>query len=1159
MKQMIKMRIIKYFVSVLAISIGILQVCLPCDEKAFTVTAFAAAADSDQNACGCDEILSDCSVNSDKAQSELQAMLKEAPVYGLLYHGASGMIFSAPNINSVELPGFAQGAFVEITGAIVDEADVLWYEIRLLPGNETGYAESYYVAAEDERFLSWKSKYVGDSFYLRHPRMDGKVTALDGTAEADQSAYAAGEKMADNGISDFPQSYKAGLNALAAKHPEWVFVAFDTNVKWDSAVSNEMKDNRSWIEGSANSAYVNKDEPKGGNWYLATKKGVEYYMDPRNFLDNDHVFMFEILTYNSSYQNTSFIQDMFASSFMKGTVPDDDENRKYSQMFVDIGKSLKVSPVHLGARVLQEQGYSGSDMVSGTYSGYKGYYNFFNVGASGTGTAALESGLKRAKEEGWNTRYKSIYGGANVVTKNYIQAGQNNLYLEKWDFVGTPYTHQYMQNIRAPYYEAAKIKSVYSKAGVMDSAFVFRIPVFSDMKENNPTPTPTPGEDEVETAPLESIKLTPLNVTLKAGQEKALVLEHEPIVTTDSVLKVAYKSSNEAVASVNSAGAVHGISKGSAKITATIVTDKKTFTATADVTVNDCTLTYYNASGSKLKTVTAAYGQRFFEVPYEKDNVFPLAKEQENKAFAGYFTKPECGGLMLGESDVIKSDMDIYPCYVPLTGGLDIIPVGDRYYDNEAIKPHVQVYDNKKALILGRDYTLSYKNNKKASAGSLAQIVIKGKGNYKGSKSASFKILPLDFSNESVQVIPAMGVFTGKEQYLNPTVIIGGKTLKKGTDYTLTYTDKGVSGAYTRCGSYGIKVKGKGNYSGEIETYEKISRAASIAKCKLVPGAADYTGEQLKADASVMLNDEPLREGIDYELLEPADMTTPGKHTITIVGLENAGYTGKKSFSFYIHGTALKGAAVSAQDVDFKADGELKQYVSPNVSVTDVNGHLLNENEDYFLSYTNAYGVGSATVTVTGIGKYEGTIKRKYKITPCQLNDASENVAVDITQLLGKGWFLEKSGAVPPVKVTAYGYTLRQGSDYTVKYLNNKLEGTGSVTITGKGIYTGVINKDFSIVAADSLFGLSEGSLDISSAKFVTSVMKYTGEDVILKAENLLMSGKEGSLNQDTDYVVIPESYGRNSSSGTGFFYVRGIGRYKGIKKITFKILPKEL
>lgn len=136
----------------------------------------------------------------------------------------------------------------------------------------------------------------------------------------------------------------------------------------------------------------------------------------------------------------------------------------------------------LASRVKQEQGTKGtSPLISGTYSGYEGYYNFFNFNAYGkTKEDIYKNGLYFAKQQGWNTRVKSIQGGAEKIGKNYINKGQNTLYFEKFNVVNNCpyYSHQYMTNVTAALTEGQSVAKGYSDK---NQAFTFRIPVYDNM------------------------------------------------------------------------------------------------------------------------------------------------------------------------------------------------------------------------------------------------------------------------------------------------------------------------------------------------------------------------------------------------------------------------------------------------------------------------------------------------------------------------------------------------------------------------------------------------------------------------------------------------------------------------------------------------------
>ena len=227
----------------------------------------------------------------------------------------------------------------------------------------------------------------------------------------------------------------------------------------------------------------------GDNWYAASKNVIAYYMDPRNFLNDKQVFMFETLSYNATYHTTSGVETMLRNTFMTGYA-DKEHKKTYVDAFIDAAKEHNVSPYVLIARVIQEVGSEGSTIVSGSVSGYEGYYNFYNINATGNQGDIISNGLAHAKAMGWDSPYKAIVGGASFLADSYINAGQDTLYTQKWDLIEpNAGHHQYMQNIQAPSTESIKTYNGYNDVGLVNSSFVFMIPVLNNM----PTKTSLPS------------------------------------------------------------------------------------------------------------------------------------------------------------------------------------------------------------------------------------------------------------------------------------------------------------------------------------------------------------------------------------------------------------------------------------------------------------------------------------------------------------------------------------------------------------------------------------------------------------------------------------------------------------------------------------------
>lgn len=297
-------------------------------------------------------------------------------------------------------------------------------------------------------------------------------------------------------VAGFPASYLDGLSALHKKYPNWQFEAVNTGLMWDDVIKNESKNGVNLVPKSGNDATKSTASGAydwttntwtiydGSSWVAASPIYIAYYMDPRNFLNDTDIFQFESLSYNKS-QTKAGVSAILAGTFMAKEVVDADETTlNYADAFMEIGKNRKVSPYHLASRVRQEQGNAGtSSLISGTYKGYEGYYNYFNFGAAGvSSTLVIQNGLAYAKSKGWDTRYKSLDGGAQLLAKNYIAVGQDTLYFQKFNVVNTNslYSHQYMGNLTAAYTEGKKLGQGYTDK---QQAFVFRIPVYASMPD----------------------------------------------------------------------------------------------------------------------------------------------------------------------------------------------------------------------------------------------------------------------------------------------------------------------------------------------------------------------------------------------------------------------------------------------------------------------------------------------------------------------------------------------------------------------------------------------------------------------------------------------------------------------------------------------------
>lgn len=424
------------------------------------------------------------------ARTDLQQLTADYEIMALVYLTDSCPLRSEPWDGAQVLHQVYSGQTVfiqDITITAVDGDYQAWAYVTLYDGESTyqGYLPRYNLACSDERFLNW------EEMYGMNPT--SQVALL---AEEPRSGVSAD-------IAQFPASYQPALTALKEKHPEWIFVPMNTGLDWNTAIANELVGGKSLVSKSY-PAYDKEGAYDNGNWFYASEDILKLYMDPRNALTEDAIFQFEQLTYNESYHTQEALEKFLQNTFMKNGQNAPGTEMTYSKIIWSTGRELNVSPFHLAARIYQEQGAGTSPLISGTYPGYEGYYNYFNIRATGkSNEEVIRNGLEYAKNATpfpWNSAYYSIYGGSQIIAKNYIQKGQSTLYLQKFNVnphaSNALYTHQYMQNIAAPTSEARTVKNLYASANALTNSFVFNIPVFNNMPAS-PCPMPTSSTNAV--------------------------------------------------------------------------------------------------------------------------------------------------------------------------------------------------------------------------------------------------------------------------------------------------------------------------------------------------------------------------------------------------------------------------------------------------------------------------------------------------------------------------------------------------------------------------------------------------------------------------------------------------------------------------------------
>ena len=401
----------------------------------------------------------------------------------------TNFIRSGPGTNYTKLGLENVGSVYNLlsTSIVADEmkngsCDAGWYQINY--DGQTGYVCSEYVNA-----------------------------VLEPEEETTEATTACQAEMKEAG---FPASYWNRLCSLKEDHPNWQFKVVQTGLDFSSAVNRFTSCGDSLLQ-TSNSAWIDSScSYTEGGFVSVNQKAVAYYLDPRNFLNEKSIFQFEDNRYNTA------LESRYAD--IAREIVDGAQFYKYhknlgydiSNDIVEGGKTYNVSPTHLASRMYQELGTTDrlKNLYQGTFVGeisyapeneqgthyydFRGYYNFYNIGVTGFcvngGGGATYCGMRKAISMGWNSVNKAIVGGAQFLYNDYISVGQYTSYLERFNVVPTNssslYLHYYMANMQAPSSEASTAYNAYKSLGLLDSAFIFYIPVYNNMDatiDNSPS------------------------------------------------------------------------------------------------------------------------------------------------------------------------------------------------------------------------------------------------------------------------------------------------------------------------------------------------------------------------------------------------------------------------------------------------------------------------------------------------------------------------------------------------------------------------------------------------------------------------------------------------------------------------------------------------
>lgn len=241
----------------------------------------------------------------------------------------------------------------------------------------------------------------------------------------------------------FPKSYVEDLVELHKKYPEWEFVPMVTGLDWQKSINGERNPHKKQlIENTVKSSFkCSCSSCKGKvqespNWVSASEEAVKYYMDPRNFLNEQDIFQFESTAYDSSHTKAG-VEAILKNTWMsdssitylnalgdKKTYKEDGKAVKYSDVILKSAKDSGLSAYYIASKIVQEVGSSSSSNAggaSGKNAPYNGIYNYYNIGAY----TGVRDGLEWANGFMKAAKSTAMYKSADTSSSKVVTVPSN--------------------------------------------------------------------------------------------------------------------------------------------------------------------------------------------------------------------------------------------------------------------------------------------------------------------------------------------------------------------------------------------------------------------------------------------------------------------------------------------------------------------------------------------------------------------------------------------------------------------------------------------------------------------------------------------------------------------------------------------------------------
>ncbi len=504
----------------------------------------------------------------------------------------------------------------------------------------------------------------------------------------------------------------------------------------------------------------------------------------------------------------------------------------------------------------------------------------------------------------------------------------------------------------------------------------------SGNEESSSTEESSGNEESSSTEQISNIfsvsKIAPQSYTGTAIKPDVIVTHNGRRLVLNQDYTLAYKNNTKAgTASVT----VKGKGNYAESQTITFAIEKKDLNSSG-IIIDDLALSYNGKVQKKAPTVTYRGKQlkagTDYNVSFESGNFKDKGTYTVSISGRGNFKGEASGKVVILDKSMIISNAKVL--------------LNQKKYDytGKEIKPSVTVNLKGAALTPDKDYTISYADNIQPGK---AAIVIKGTGNYAGTKKVPFTIKkqPVNLTENMIS-LPASVAYVKGGCMPEPTITADGKTLTKGADYTVSYKNN------KKTGTASLVVKGKGSYKGTVTRRFTIT-PKEISKISMRVPDVVYTA---KAKAGKYIS-RPILTDTDGNVLGSADymnvvyecgnqrldrQSRPAAGSVIKVTVTGKGnYTGTASAEYTLKDAkAFAKAKVSVSPKSYTGGKVTLQPADLRVSM---NGGNLVYGKDYEIvasSYKNNKKKGTAQVTLRGKGDYAGEKTVKFKITARKIN-----------------------------------------------------------------------------------------------------------------------------------------------------------------------------